>query len=201
MLCQHFGLIMLATSMAEGHRGTQLHTASFGSQRPLLPLRQPTAFLPAHTCACHCAGIGGDLPVKKDMRRFVKWPKYVRIQRQRRVLNQRLKVGMRGGRRCVCTARHGPGRALLGAAVAAAGRWQEAPLLALSPARPPSCQRGAAASGGSPAESTACQYNWQQRHEKLRAEAVIFLRMPRCERQRGTRHASAEQCCMTASCR
>jgi large subunit ribosomal protein L7Ae len=37
-------------------------------------------------------GIGGDLPAKRDMRRFVKWPKYVRIQRQRRVLNQRLKV-------------------------------------------------------------------------------------------------------------
>lgn len=31
------------------------------------------------------------------MRRFVKWPKYVRIQRQRRVLNQRLKVGGAGG--------------------------------------------------------------------------------------------------------
>jgi hypothetical protein len=30
--------------------------------------------------------------MKKDMHRFVKWPKYVRIQRQRRVLNQRLKV-------------------------------------------------------------------------------------------------------------
>merc|ERR1712130_66916 len=27
-----------------------------------------------------------------DMHRFVRWPKYVRIQRQRRVLNQRLKV-------------------------------------------------------------------------------------------------------------
>ena len=26
------------------------------------------------------------------MHRFVKWPKYVRIQRQRRILNQRLKV-------------------------------------------------------------------------------------------------------------
>lgn len=26
------------------------------------------------------------------MHRFVKWPKYVRLQRQRRVLNQRLKV-------------------------------------------------------------------------------------------------------------
>lgn len=30
--------------------------------------------------------------MKRDMHRFVKWPKYVRIQRQRRVLNQRLKV-------------------------------------------------------------------------------------------------------------
>eukprot|EP00246_Nothoceros_aenigmaticus_P000751 TRINITY_DN10980_c0_g1_i1.p1 TRINITY_DN10980_c0_g1~~TRINITY_DN10980_c0_g1_i1.p1 ORF type:complete len:265 (-),score=66.56 TRINITY_DN10980_c0_g1_i1:700-1494(-) len=37
-------------------------------------------------------GIGGALPPKKDLHRFVKWPKYVRIQRQRRVLNQRLKV-------------------------------------------------------------------------------------------------------------
>eukprot|EP00245_Coleochaete_scutata_P007391 TRINITY_DN2269_c0_g2_i1.p1 TRINITY_DN2269_c0_g2~~TRINITY_DN2269_c0_g2_i1.p1 ORF type:complete len:294 (-),score=73.81 TRINITY_DN2269_c0_g2_i1:309-1115(-) len=37
-------------------------------------------------------GIGGALPFKKDLSRFVKWPKYVRIQRQRRVLNQRLKV-------------------------------------------------------------------------------------------------------------
>ena len=37
-------------------------------------------------------GIGGALPPKKDMHRFVKWPKYVRIQRQRRVLKMRLKV-------------------------------------------------------------------------------------------------------------
>ncbi|CAM6064357.1 unnamed protein product [Sphagnum tenellum] len=37
-------------------------------------------------------GIGGALPPKRDLHRFVKWPKYVRIQRQRRVLNQRLKV-------------------------------------------------------------------------------------------------------------
>eukprot|EP00270_Netrium_digitus_P003451 TRINITY_DN13_c0_g1_i2.p1 TRINITY_DN13_c0_g1~~TRINITY_DN13_c0_g1_i2.p1 ORF type:complete len:269 (+),score=90.35 TRINITY_DN13_c0_g1_i2:93-899(+) len=37
-------------------------------------------------------GIGGALPPKKDLHRFVKWPKYVRLQRQRRVLNQRLKV-------------------------------------------------------------------------------------------------------------
>jgi large subunit ribosomal protein L7Ae len=37
-------------------------------------------------------GVGGAPPPKQDLHRFVKWPKYVRIQRQRRVLNQRLKV-------------------------------------------------------------------------------------------------------------
>ncbi|CAK0760788.1 60S ribosomal protein L7a-1 [Coccomyxa viridis] len=37
-------------------------------------------------------GIGGTPAPKHDLHRFVKWPKYVRIQRQRRVLNQRLKV-------------------------------------------------------------------------------------------------------------
>jgi large subunit ribosomal protein L7Ae len=39
------------------------------------------------------AGIGGDVrPRGRDLSRFVKWPKYVRIQRQRAVLYQRLKV-------------------------------------------------------------------------------------------------------------
>ena len=38
------------------------------------------------------AGIGGAPPPKKDLHRLVKWPRYVRIQRQRRVLGQRLKV-------------------------------------------------------------------------------------------------------------
>jgi len=37
-------------------------------------------------------GIGGSIPPKRDLTRFVKWPKYVRIQRARRVLQQRLKV-------------------------------------------------------------------------------------------------------------
>lgn len=37
-------------------------------------------------------GVGGALPPKRDLHRFVKWPKYVRLQRQRRVLYQRLKV-------------------------------------------------------------------------------------------------------------
>ena len=37
-------------------------------------------------------GIGGALPPKKDLTRFVKWPHVVKIQRKRRILKQRLKV-------------------------------------------------------------------------------------------------------------
>ncbi|RIA97446.1 50S ribosomal protein L30e-like protein [Glomus cerebriforme] len=37
-------------------------------------------------------GIGQDIQPKRDLTRFVKWPKYVRLQRQKKILNQRLKV-------------------------------------------------------------------------------------------------------------
>ncbi|KNA21977.1 hypothetical protein SOVF_038440 [Spinacia oleracea] len=37
-------------------------------------------------------GIGGALPPKKDLTRFIKWPKVVQLQRKRRILKQRLKV-------------------------------------------------------------------------------------------------------------
>jgi len=37
-------------------------------------------------------GIGQDIQPKRDLTRYVKWPKYVRLQRQKRVLYQRLKV-------------------------------------------------------------------------------------------------------------
>lgn len=37
-------------------------------------------------------GIGGALPPKRDLTRFVKWPQNVRIQRKKRVLRMRLKV-------------------------------------------------------------------------------------------------------------
>merc|ERR1719282_1419039 len=36
--------------------------------------------------------IGGDIQPKRDLTRFVKWPRYIRIQRQKRILMQRLKV-------------------------------------------------------------------------------------------------------------
>jgi large subunit ribosomal protein L7Ae len=37
-------------------------------------------------------GIGGDVQPKRDLGRFVRWPKYVRLQRQKAVLLKRLKV-------------------------------------------------------------------------------------------------------------
>mmetsp|Transcript_17475 Transcript_17475/g.30421 ORF Transcript_17475/g.30421 Transcript_17475/m.30421 type:complete len:272 (-) Transcript_17475:98-913(-) len=37
-------------------------------------------------------GIGQDIQPKRNLSRFVKWPKYVRLQRQRKILGQRLKV-------------------------------------------------------------------------------------------------------------
>eukprot|EP01059_Diplonema_ambulator_P017888 TRINITY_DN29_c0_g1_i1.p2 TRINITY_DN29_c0_g1~~TRINITY_DN29_c0_g1_i1.p2 ORF type:complete len:287 (+),score=127.02 TRINITY_DN29_c0_g1_i1:113-862(+) len=36
--------------------------------------------------------VGNDLPPKRDVSRFVRWPKYVTRQRQKRVLERRLKV-------------------------------------------------------------------------------------------------------------
>ncbi|KAL5483800.1 hypothetical protein EMCRGX_G020215 [Ephydatia muelleri] len=37
-------------------------------------------------------GIGGSIQPKRDMTRFIRWPNYVRLQRQKQVLYQRLKV-------------------------------------------------------------------------------------------------------------
>jgi len=37
-------------------------------------------------------GIGNDVQPRRDLSRFIRWPRYVRLQRQRRVLMQRLKV-------------------------------------------------------------------------------------------------------------
>ena len=36
--------------------------------------------------------IGGDIQPRRDLSRYVRWPKYIRIQRQRKILYQRLKV-------------------------------------------------------------------------------------------------------------
>ena len=36
--------------------------------------------------------LGGDIQPKRDLTRFVKWPKYIRLQRQKRIMLMRLKV-------------------------------------------------------------------------------------------------------------
>jgi len=53
------------------------------------PTRKADPLFPARP---RSKGIGGAIRPIKDLSRFVRWPKYVRIQRQRAVLYQRLKV-------------------------------------------------------------------------------------------------------------
>ena len=38
--------------------------------------------------------IGNDIQPKRDLTRYVKWPKYINLQRKKRVLLQRLKVSL-----------------------------------------------------------------------------------------------------------
>ncbi len=40
--------------------------------------------------------IGNDIQPKRDLTRYVKWPKYINLQRKKRVLLQRLKVSLYG---------------------------------------------------------------------------------------------------------
>ena len=40
----------------------------------------------------YCVTVGGNIQPKRDLTRFVRWPKYIRLQRQRQILYQRLKV-------------------------------------------------------------------------------------------------------------
>jgi len=37
-------------------------------------------------------GIGQNIQPKRDLARFVRWPKYIRVQRQKAVLQKRLKI-------------------------------------------------------------------------------------------------------------
>ncbi|KAL7419815.1 60S ribosomal protein L8 [Cryptotrichosporon argae] len=55
-------------------------TAKKPAQNPLFEKRSKTF------------GIGGDIAPPRDLTRFVKWPEYVRLQRQKVILHQRLKV-------------------------------------------------------------------------------------------------------------
>nr|POE64469.1 60s ribosomal protein l7a-2 [Quercus suber] len=57
-------------------------------------------------------GIGGALPPKRDLHRFVKWPAVVCLQRKTRILKQRLKVDSKVKNLSICT-RYGPSELVL----------------------------------------------------------------------------------------
>ena len=64
-----------------------------GSKKQSKPVAAKKSTHPLYPSKAKTFGIGGDIrPAGRDLSRFVKWPKYVRIQRQRAVLYQRLKV-------------------------------------------------------------------------------------------------------------
>ena len=64
-----------------------------GSKKAGKPVAVKKSTDPLYPSKAKTFGIGGDIrPQGRDLSRFVKWPKYVRIQRQRAVLYQRLKV-------------------------------------------------------------------------------------------------------------
>jgi hypothetical protein len=68
------------------------------AQNPLFEKRSKTFGIGEFRARRMCRGValishvGGDIPPKRDLTRFVKWPEYVRLQRQKVILNQRLKV-------------------------------------------------------------------------------------------------------------
>ncbi|KAK4686781.1 large subunit ribosomal protein L7Ae, partial [Tremellales sp. Uapishka_1] len=62
-------------------------SAPYGTKTAKKPAQNPLFEKKSRTF-----GIGGDLPPKTDLTRFVKWPEYVRLQRQKVILHQRLKV-------------------------------------------------------------------------------------------------------------
>ena len=72
----------------KGKNGKKVTAAPLASKRPeakrvVNPLfeKRPRNF-----------GIGQDIQPQRDLSRFVKWPKYIRLQRQKVVLQTRLKV-------------------------------------------------------------------------------------------------------------
>jgi len=61
-------------------------------QKPKVTKKADPKKNPLFEKKAHNFGIGQSIQPKRDLTRFVKWPKYIRLQRQKRVLLSRLKV-------------------------------------------------------------------------------------------------------------
>ena len=68
------------------HQPKKVKKTVTGSSKETKPKNPHTTAAPKNT------RIGGDLMAKRDLTRFVKWPKYIRLQRQKRILLTRMKV-------------------------------------------------------------------------------------------------------------
>jgi len=81
-LCRKKGIpyIIVKGKVAAAPKGVQKKGRTAKRDNPLYEKR-PRNF-----------GIGGDIQPKRDLTRFVRWPKYIKLQRQKRVLLKRLKV-------------------------------------------------------------------------------------------------------------
>jgi len=67
-----------------------------GQKKPMQPLRRgqkkAKAVNPLFEKRSKNFGIGQDIQPKRDLSRFVRWPRYIKLQRQKAVIQQRLKV-------------------------------------------------------------------------------------------------------------
>ena len=63
-----------------------------GSKRRSLPRNQMQSFVFRSLKPSRKIGSGGVMPKSKSLGRLIRWPKYVKLQRQRKILLQRLKV-------------------------------------------------------------------------------------------------------------
>jgi len=72
---------------AKAGTGKKPAAAPFGASKPTKAKKNPL-----FESTPKNFGIGQDIQPKTDLTRFVKWPEYVRLQRQKVILHQRLKV-------------------------------------------------------------------------------------------------------------
>ncbi|KAH9028329.1 ribosomal protein L4 [Lactarius hengduanensis] len=87
--------------------GKKPAAAPFGASKPAKPVKNPLfearpKNFSIGTQLCHLSHrfvcsteshfTGQDIQPKRDLKRFIKWPEYIRLQRQKVILSQRLKV-------------------------------------------------------------------------------------------------------------
>ena len=81
---------MSSAGKAKKSSGKKPAPAPYSKEATKAPAKEPTG--PIWEKKPKNFAIGGDIQPRRELGRYVKWPKYVRIQRQRKVLYQRLKV-------------------------------------------------------------------------------------------------------------